>query len=82
MQNSVVDDICHLVNNWYFTFLENATKTIQLHLRGWVVRCKFLKMVNSITLLQTVFRAWLKVRQKSACLILSTVQGCDSSCGM
>ncbi|XP_052727895.1 uncharacterized protein LOC108332569 isoform X1 [Vigna angularis] len=58
---------------------ENATKTIQLHLRGWVARCKFLKMVNSITLLQTVFRAWLKVRQKSAYVILSTVQGCDSS---
>ncbi|KOM33818.1 hypothetical protein LR48_Vigan01g337400 [Vigna angularis] len=67
------------VNDWYFTFLENATKTIQLHLRGWVARCKFLKMVNSITLLQTVFRAWLKVRQKSAYVILSTVQGCDSS---
>ena len=47
-----------------------------------VARCKFLKMVNAITLLQTVFRAWLKVRQKSACVILSTVQVCDSSCGM
>ncbi|QCD79727.1 myosin V [Vigna unguiculata] len=59
---------------------ENATRTIQLHLRGLVARRKFLKMVNAITLLQTVFRAWLKVRQKSACVILSTVQVCDSSC--
>ncbi|ESW25929.1 hypothetical protein PHAVU_003G077600 [Phaseolus vulgaris] len=61
---------------------ENATRTIQLHLRGLVARCRFLKMVKAITLLQTVFRAWLKVRQKSACVILSTVQVCDSSCEM
>ncbi|TKY54021.1 Abnormal spindle microcephaly-associated protein-like [Spatholobus suberectus] len=60
---------------------ENAARTIQLHFRGYVVRHKFLKMVNAVTLLQTVFRAWLKVRQESVCMILSTVQDCDSSCG-
>ncbi|CAJ1941314.1 unnamed protein product [Sphenostylis stenocarpa] len=58
---------------------ENAARTIQLHFRGLVVRWKFLKMVNAVTLLQTVFRAWLKVRQESVCVILSTVQVCDSS---
>lgn len=77
-----VDGICFLVNNWYFTFSENAAITIQLHFRGLVARRKFLKMVNAVTLLQTGFRAWLKVKQGSVCMILSTVQVCDSSCGM
>ncbi|RDX88651.1 Abnormal spindle-like microcephaly-associated protein-like, partial [Mucuna pruriens] len=60
---------------------ENAARTILLHIRGLVARRKFLKTVNAVTLLQTVFRAWLKVRQESVCMILSTVQVCDSSCG-
>ncbi|KAL2628253.1 hypothetical protein AAZV13_07G221900 [Glycine max] len=59
---------------------ENAAITIQLHFRGLVARRKFLKMVNAVTLLQTGFRAWLKVKQGSVCMILSTVQVCDSSC--
>ncbi|XP_020228154.1 abnormal spindle-like microcephaly-associated protein homolog isoform X2 [Cajanus cajan] len=59
---------------------ENAARTIQLHLRGLVVRRKFLKMVNAVALLQTVFRAWLKVKQEPVCMILSSVRVCDSSC--
>ncbi|KAK7264494.1 hypothetical protein RJT34_32103 [Clitoria ternatea] len=59
---------------------ESAARTIQLHVQGFLVRCKFLKMVNSITLLQTVFRAWLKVRQQPVCMIFSTVQVFDLSC--
>ncbi|KAG4929229.1 hypothetical protein JHK82_046291 [Glycine max] len=59
---------------------ENAARTIQLHFRGLVARRKFLKMINAVTFLQTGFRAWLQVRQGSVCMMLSTVQVCDSSC--
>ncbi|KAK7363733.1 hypothetical protein VNO77_05886 [Canavalia gladiata] len=59
---------------------ENAARTIQMHIRGLVARHKFLKMVNAATLLQTVFRAWLKVRQESVCMIFSTIQIYDVSC--
>ncbi|XP_061345573.1 uncharacterized protein LOC133291335 [Gastrolobium bilobum] len=59
---------------------ENAATTIQSHIRGLVVRHKFLKKVNAVTLLQTVFRAWLKVRQESDCMTFTTVQVYDFSC--
>ncbi|KAL2339173.1 hypothetical protein Fmac_013619 [Flemingia macrophylla] len=59
---------------------ENAARTIQLHVKGLVERRKFLKMVNAVVLLQTVFRAWLKVKHEPVCMILSTVLVCDSSC--
>ncbi|KAK2359008.1 P-loop containing nucleoside triphosphate hydrolase superfamily protein [Trifolium repens] len=60
---------------------ENAARTIQSHIRGLVVRRKFLKMVNSVALLQYVFRAWLKVRQESSvCMIFNTGQIYDFSC--
>ncbi|KAK7387775.1 hypothetical protein VNO78_22567 [Psophocarpus tetragonolobus] len=61
---------------------ENAARTIQLHFRGLIARRKFLKMINAVTLLQTVFRAWLRVRQESVCIILSTLQVGESSCGI
>ncbi|XP_019462775.1 PREDICTED: abnormal spindle-like microcephaly-associated protein homolog isoform X3 [Lupinus angustifolius] len=52
---------------------ENAARTIQSHIRGLVVRHKFLKVKNAVSLLQTVFRAWLKVRLESRCLIPTTI---------
>ncbi|KAE9621459.1 putative abnormal spindle-like microcephaly-associated protein [Lupinus albus] len=52
---------------------ENAARTIQSHIRGLVSRHKFLKMKNAVSLLQTVFRAWLKVRLESRCLIPTTI---------
>lgn len=76
-----IDFICLLVDNCYFAFAEIASRTIQSHVRGLVVRRKFVKMVNAVTLLQTVFRAWLKVRQESVCLISNAVQVNDFSCG-
>ncbi|KAJ1405595.1 P-loop containing nucleoside triphosphate hydrolase [Sesbania bispinosa] len=60
---------------------ENAARTIQSHIRGLVVRRKFLQMVNAVTLLQTVLRAWLKVRKESVCMIFTTVQVYDFACG-
>ncbi|XP_027332753.1 abnormal spindle-like microcephaly-associated protein homolog [Abrus precatorius] len=59
---------------------ENAARTIQLHIRGLVVRRKFVKMVKAATLLQTVLRAWLKVRKESMCSIFPTVQVYSFSC--
>ncbi|XP_045815705.1 abnormal spindle-like microcephaly-associated protein homolog isoform X3 [Trifolium pratense] len=59
---------------------ENAARTIQAHVRGLVVRRKFLKMVTAVALLQSVFRAWLKVRQESVCMIFTTGQIYDFSC--
>ncbi|AES92611.2 putative abnormal spindle-like microcephaly-associated protein [Medicago truncatula] len=59
---------------------ENAARTIQSRIRGLVVHRKFHKMVNSVTLLQTVFRAWLKVRQESVCIIFTTGPIYDFSC--
>ncbi|XP_057420021.1 uncharacterized protein LOC130714144 [Lotus japonicus] len=61
---------------------EIASRTIQSHVRGLVARRKFVKMLNAVTLLQTVFRAWLKVRQESVCLISNAVQVNDFSCDM
>ncbi|CAL0330701.1 unnamed protein product [Lupinus luteus] len=52
---------------------ENAARTIQSHIRGLVVQHKFRKMKNAVSLLQTVFRAWLKVRLESRCLIPTTI---------
>lgn len=51
-------------------------------MKGLVVRRKFLRMVNAITLLQTVFRAWLKVRREAVCTIFTTGQIYDFSHGM
>ncbi|CAJ2649516.1 unnamed protein product [Trifolium pratense] len=62
------------------TIRENAARTIQAHVRGLVVRRKFLKMVTAVALLQSVFRAWLKVRQESVCMIFTTGQIYDFSC--
>ncbi|XP_004507698.1 uncharacterized protein [Cicer arietinum] len=59
---------------------ENAARTIQSHIRGLVVRRKFLKMVNAVTLLKTVVRAWLKMRQESVCMIFTGGQISDFSC--
>lgn len=61
---------------------ERAARTIQSHMKGLVVRRKFLRTVNAVTLLQTVFRAWLKVRQEAVCTILTTGQIYDFSHGM
>ncbi|XP_037496535.1 abnormal spindle-like microcephaly-associated protein homolog isoform X2 [Jatropha curcas] len=44
----------------------NAATLIQSHLRRSVARRNFLKTINAIFFLQTVIRAWLMVKQKSA----------------
>ncbi|KAF2304980.1 hypothetical protein GH714_000847 [Hevea brasiliensis] len=45
---------------------ENAATLIQSHLRKSIARHNFLKTVNSVLLLQSVIRAWLMVKKKSA----------------
>ncbi|KAI5414614.1 uncharacterized protein LOC127138374 isoform X3 [Lathyrus oleraceus] len=59
---------------------EDAARTIQAHIRGLVARCKFLKMVDAVTLLQTVFRARKKVRQEPVCMLFTAGPICDFSC--
>ncbi|XVF87711.1 hypothetical protein PTKIN_Ptkin18bG0142500 [Pterospermum kingtungense] len=44
---------------------ENAAIVIQSHFRRLVERCKFLKMMKAICLMQTVIRAWLTVKKNS-----------------
>ncbi|KAK7292402.1 hypothetical protein RIF29_08181 [Crotalaria pallida] len=52
---------------------EKAARTLQSHIRGFVARGKFLKMKNAVILLQTVFRAWLKMRVESICVVFTTI---------
>lgn len=59
---------------------ENAARTIQSHVRGLVARRKFVKMINAVTLLQTAFRAWLKVRLESTCMTFTTIPVYKFSC--
>ncbi|XP_028767797.1 abnormal spindle-like microcephaly-associated protein homolog isoform X2 [Neltuma alba] len=58
---------------------ETAAITIQSRFRRLVARRTFLKMHNAVSLLQTVFRAWLEVRQESS---FSFVQGQNFSCAI
>lgn len=51
---------------------ENAAKVIQSHVRRLIERRNFLMMVNAVSFLQIVIRAWLTVK-KSSCVI-DTVQ--------
>lgn len=74
-----VDAFCFHVDN---LFSEDAARTIQAHIRGLVARCKFLKMVDAVTLLQTVFRARKKVRQEPVCMLFTAGPICDFSCGI
>ncbi|XP_021644616.2 uncharacterized protein LOC110638375 isoform X2 [Hevea brasiliensis] len=52
---------------------ENAATLIQSHLRKSIARHNFLKTVNSVLLLQSVIRAWLMVKKKSALYEFSTI---------
>ncbi|KAI4295878.1 hypothetical protein L6164_035876 [Bauhinia variegata] len=61
---------------------ENSATVLQSHFRRLVIRRQFLKMMNAVSLLQAVFRAWLKVRQESDCVIFTTVQIQNCSCAM
>ncbi|KAE7995452.1 hypothetical protein FH972_000241 [Carpinus fangiana] len=58
---------------------ENAAKVIQSHFKRFIERRNFLKMVNAVSLLQIVIRAWLTVRKKSICIKFDTVQVEESS---
>lgn len=44
---------------------ENAATIIQSHIRRFIDRHKFMKMMNAISLLQICIRLWLKVKQKA-----------------
>lgn len=79
---AMIGVICFLGDNCYFMFSENAARTIQSHIKGLVVRRKFLRMVDAVTLLQTVFRAWLNVRQEAVFMKFTTGQIYDFSSGM
>lgn len=59
---------------------ENAAKVIQSHVRRLIERRNFLMMVNAVSFLQIVIRAWLTVK-KSSCVI-DTVQVEGFSSGM
>ncbi|KAL5066281.1 hypothetical protein RYX36_028018 [Vicia faba] len=59
---------------------EDAARKIQAHIKGLVVRRTFLKMVDAVILLQTVFRARKKVRQEPVCMIFTAGPICDISC--
>lgn len=61
---------------------ENAAKAIQSHFKRFIERRNFLKMVNAVSLLQFVIRAWLTVRKKSICFKFDTVQVEEFSSGM
>lgn len=61
---------------------ENAAKIIQSHFRRLIERRSFLKMVNAVSFLQIVIRAWLTVRKKSAFVKFDTIQVKGLSSGM
>ncbi|XP_022716089.1 abnormal spindle-like microcephaly-associated protein homolog isoform X2 [Durio zibethinus] len=44
---------------------EKAAIVIQSHFRRLIERCKFLKMMKAICLMQNIIRAWLTVKKKS-----------------
>ncbi|KAI9124182.1 hypothetical protein K1719_005482 [Acacia pycnantha] len=58
---------------------ENAAITIQSHFKRLVARRIFLKVNNAVSLLQTVFRAWLEVRQECSFIY---GQGQNFSCAI
>lgn len=45
---------------------ENAAKVIQSHFRRSIERRRYMKMKNAVSFLQSVIRAWLTARQKTA----------------
>ncbi|KAL4345541.1 hypothetical protein HN51_063611 [Arachis hypogaea] len=59
---------------------EYAAKVIQSRFRGFITRSKFHTMINAVTFLQTVFRAWMRARQELVCVAYTTSQACDFSC--
>ncbi|XP_057719567.1 uncharacterized protein LOC130933991 [Arachis stenosperma] len=59
---------------------EYAAKVIQSRFRGFITRRKFHTMINAVTFLQTVFRAWMMARQELVCVAYTTSQACDFSC--
>lgn len=71
-----------LTEESYLILPVNAAKRIQSHFRRAIERRKFLKILNAAAFLQTVFRAWLSVRQKPARIKFSTIQVQELACGM
>ncbi|XP_059662135.1 uncharacterized protein LOC132308145 [Cornus florida] len=52
--------------NYYDLSLENAAKIMQSHFRRIIERRSYLRIKNAVSFLQSVIRAWLTAKKKSA----------------